>query len=142
MKPLPPFIKVLGVVALLLIFSDSKGCNLIGQPPAFPTKLPVAVAIAYDATPTAVQQFTKDYPDVVGTVQDWVKTKGGEFRLIDTRHKEKPSMDADWVQAAWDAIDKEHPPTIIAASANSGIKSQPLPKSPEEVLKLLNPLVK
>lgn len=142
-KPSLPIPALLGAaLCLYLIFGDTQGCSLIGKPPPYPvpTTLPGAVAVGIDGGATAVASLTKDYPGVLAAIQQRVEAKGGQYREIDTSVDKKPTMDMDWVQAAWDKMDKAHPPRIIGATPKKGLPDQPLPKTPDEVNKLLDQL--
>jgi hypothetical protein len=144
MKNTPPWVWIGFAVCLFLIFGDSKGCSLpvtTKAPYIVPEGTPITVAVAYDATPANALQMTKDYPGVIGWIQNWTYANKGDFRLIDTTNKSEPQFDAEWVKGAWKAIDKDHPPTVIAATPKTGVSSTPLPKTVDDVSKLLSPLL-
>jgi hypothetical protein len=152
-KPSVPPLAWLGIaLCVFLIFGDTKGCNIGGTTPTFPVAAgtPVAVAIAAKfSDPATVTAMTKDYPGVIGKVQSWVKGKGGKYRGLDVTDwnpsndaAKAPNTDEDWVKAAWKVIDKANPPRIIGATPSSGLPDQPLPKTTEEVDKLLSGLLK
>lgn len=70
-----------------------------------------------------------------GSVQDYVRTHGGDIRIADS--SKPPVQSADWVKAAY-AVERKSLPWIVAANKSGGF-SQPV-TTPEEALRLLKPL--
>ncbi len=145
MKKTPPIIWIGVALCLFLIFGDTAGCpSIVGTkaPYAVPAEIPLTTAIAFPGTPDGIKAMTKDYTGVVAAVEQFVKSKNGQYRTIDTTVTTPPTQDDKWVQDAWPLIDKSGTPSIISATPTAGFASTPLPKKPEDALKLLTPLVK
>lgn len=129
---------VIGVIVLLLMLR-SGGCSLGGSPPPFSADKP-SVMVSADLSVAGDQSLGKTHPGVISAVTAWSKANGAEYWLDDTNQNTPPTNEAQWVQDAWKAADRAHPPSIVGASKTRGIRPQSLPNTPASATTLLDTL--
>lgn len=126
-------------IILLLLFGGGNSPFTPSSPPPYVSPNPTFIVDVNDV-PQARIDLATTHPGVLDAIDDWAAEHKVEYRLTNANDTEPPKFDMDWVQAAWKVVDHTHPPSIVGASAKVGIKPQPLPKTPEEAVKLLTPL--
>ncbi len=110
---------LIALVWFLLGGPTLTGCPGGGHPPPFKVdKLSVLIVEETEDRP----KLTSGQLDVLlgtaeGTVRDWIKKQGGEYRLVDV--SEAPKLDAVWVQEAF-AVERKSLPWMVAATPQRG----------------------
>ncbi len=106
-----------------------------------PPDKPVTVAYAIDGSLLGTQALGKSHAGVLAAIQ--LAAGAGNYAEIDvTTVTAEPSNAADWVKAAYAALDKTKTPQWVASGPRGGWKSKAWPTKPEEATAAVKGIMK